>query len=106
MPKIADLTRTMLRIRETRHRANPGPYPRLHGYIYFDSYRMRVTTNPTAEFWHWLTLAGWREIQYPRDRRSYTTLPENSFKELSDRSSASREQEYITLMHSVGSNVP
>lgn len=102
MAKIADLTRTMLRIRETRNRANPGPYPRLHGYIYYERYRMRVTTNPTAEYWHWLTLAGWREIQYPRDRRGYSTLPENSFKMLADRSSASREQEYIRLMQELG----
>ncbi len=98
MSKIADLTRTMLRIRETRHRASAGPYPRLHGYIYFDRFRMRVTTNPTAEYWHWLTLAGWREIQYPRDRRTYITLPEGSFKLLSSRTSASREQEYISLI--------
>lgn len=104
MLRVPDFARTLLKIREKRAREDPGPAPRLHGYIHYEQFRMRVTANPSAEYWNWLTLAGWRECNYPKDRRDYTDLPEGTFKALAARSSASREETYLKLMHELGAD--
>ncbi|MGB7301383.1 MAG: hypothetical protein WBD34_18835 [Burkholderiaceae bacterium] len=102
LPTLPDFARTLLKIRETRAKQEAGPPPRLHGFIHYDRFRMRVTSNPSAEYWNWLTLAGWRENRFPRDRRDYVDLPEATFAELAQRSSASREETYLKLMRERG----
>ncbi|MEZ5741898.1 MAG: hypothetical protein R3E68_22310 [Burkholderiaceae bacterium] len=67
-------------------------------HIHFDGRRMKVTEPPEPEFWAWLTLAGWRECRFSGDRRRYVNLPENAFKRLASRQSASREEYYHQLM--------
>lgn len=99
MAQLSDLARRMFRMRTERTRARPGPIPRMGRYIQLDNrLRMRVTGNPSAEFWAWLTLIGWREIRHVRDRRNYIDLPERSFMELFRRDPQRRETLYDRLV--------
>jgi len=75
-----------------------GDIPRLGSKIHLDATRMRVTINPSEEFWIWLVQAGWRECKYPRDRRIYNDLPEKTMKKLAKVDGLEREALYARLL--------
>lgn len=98
MPSLIDIARTTLRIRKHRATLQPGPIPRLGRRIHLGNLRMRVACNPTAEYWGWLSLMGWRECVHRNDRRHYVDLPDEAFRRLGDYQGAARESVYRKLI--------
>ena len=97
---IKDKFRTILGIRVKRETPAMGAKPRMGGKIALGTMRMYVTANPSDELWYFFSLQGWREINFPRDRRKYVDLPRASFDLLARCSSAEREVRYRQLLAS------
>ncbi|MEZ5659246.1 MAG: hypothetical protein R3E83_12170 [Burkholderiaceae bacterium] len=98
MTLLVDFARRLIGIRSRRAIEAPGPPPQAGSMLHFSGVRMRVSDTPSAEFWAWLVLMGWRECRYPGDRRQYEDLPESAFEALAVRNGASREAVYHQLM--------
>jgi len=98
MQTIINSVRRALQIENPRATSRIGDIPRLGSRIHLDSTRMRVTINPSEEFWIWLVQAGWRECAYPRDRRLYTDLPEKTMKKLAKVHGLEREALYSRIL--------
>lgn len=98
MQTIINGVRRALQIQNPRSTPRIGDIPRLGSKIHLDCQRMRVTINPTEEFWIWLVQAGWRECKYPRDRRIYVDLPEKTMKKLARVTGLEREALYSKLL--------
>lgn len=95
---IKDKLRTLLKIRVKRETPSMGTKPRSGGKIALGSIRMFVTSTPPDELWYFFSLQGWREANYPRDRRKYVDLPRSSFDLLARCSSSEREVLYRRLV--------
>jgi hypothetical protein len=102
---IKDKLRTLLNIRVKRELPPMGPKPRTGCKITMGGMRMAVTSEPPDELWYFFTLQGWREIDFPRDRRKYIDLPRASFDLLARCSSSERELRYRQLVAAASRSV-
>ncbi|MGE0798073.1 MAG: hypothetical protein AB7G13_27750 [Lautropia sp.] len=98
---IKDTLRTLLNIRVERSRIALGPKPAAGSRIALGNIRMFVTAEPADDLWYFFSLQGWRELNYPRDRRRYVDLPRASFGLLSRCAKADREIRYRQLVAGV-----
>jgi len=95
---IKDKLRTLLNIRVKRETPTIGTKPRMGSKITLGGMRMFVTSTPPDELWYFFSLQGWREINFPRDRRKYIDLPRASFDLLMRCTSSERETRYRQLV--------
>ena len=70
-----DWFRNLLNIRKRRARPREGFKPKVGAKIVLDGLRMIVQAGLSDELWGWLQEAGFREMTYSPDRRSYRELP-------------------------------
>jgi hypothetical protein len=98
MQLIRDRLRSWLKIRVRRRDPPAGPKPRVGARIVLGRYRMAITCAPSDELWYFMSLLGWREISFPRDRRRYVDLPRGSFDLLARSAVGQREIRYRQLL--------
>ncbi len=103
---IKDKFRTLLNIRVKRETQSMGAKPRMGGKIALGGMRMYVTSTPPDDLWYFFSLQGWREVNFPRDRRQYVDLPRASFDLLARCNSGEREIRYRQLMAAANRNRP
>ena len=103
---IKDKLRTLLNIRVKREAPGMGAKPRMGGKIALGGMRMYVTSTPPDDLWYFFSLQGWREINFPRDRRKYVDLPRASFDLLAQCTSSERETRYRQLVTAASRSRP
>jgi hypothetical protein len=90
--------RTLFGIRKKRKVARHGPKPAVGTIIYRGSLQMSVNADMTKEQWLWLTLSGWRTLNFAKDRRRYTALPEDALSQLLQANPQEREARHAQLI--------
>jgi hypothetical protein len=90
--------RNLLGIRKKRQVVRHGPRPMLGKFVVRGHLKMNVNLEISSEQWVWLTLAGWRTIEFPKDRRRYINLPPESLALLLNANPAERETRHLQLV--------